>query len=324
MDDDPRLATEARLAELEALDEQTASETKFRALTANELLSLDIPPRRTLLTPWLPEKGAAMLYAPRGLGKTFLALSIAYAVASGGRVLRWQAPEPRRVLHVDGEMPLVALQARLTGIAMVAEAEPPAHDFLRFLPADHYRDGLPDLATAAGRKMLARATEATDLLILDNLSSLAGGRENEADDWRPMQELILSLRRRGVSTLIVHHSGKGGQQRGTSKKEDILDTVIALRRPEDYEAGQGARFEVHFEKARGFTGLDAVSFEAVLRVRDDGGISWETADLHPADKAAAFEMFEAGSKTAEVATALEVSRATAFRWQKEWRAGRDG
>jgi putative DNA primase/helicase len=221
-------------------------------------------------------------------------------------------------------MPLVALQERLTGIALSAEAEPPADDFLRFLPADHFRDGLPDLATATGRAMLARATEATDLLILDNLSSLAGGRENEADDWRPMQELILSLRRRGISTLIVHHSGKGGQQRGTSKKEDVLDAVVALRRPEDYEADQGARFEVHFEKARGFTGLDALPFEAALRVGGDGAIRWETSDLHPAEKAAAFEMFEAGSNTTEVQKALEVSRATSFRWQKEWRAGRDG
>ena len=29
-----------------------------------------------------------------------------------------------------------------------------------------------------------------------------------------------------------------------------LDTVIALRRPEDYSPEQGARFEIHFEKLR--------------------------------------------------------------------------
>src|SRR4051794_33801284 len=61
----------------------------------------------------------------------------------------------------------------------------------------------------------------TALVVLDNLSSLAGGRENEGDDWRPMQDLVLSLRRRGTSTLLVHHSGKGGQQRGTSRREDV-------------------------------------------------------------------------------------------------------
>jgi hypothetical protein len=47
-----------------------------------------------------------------------------------------------------------------------------------------------------------------------------------------------------------------------SRREDVLDTVVNLRRPEDYE--QGARFEVHFDKSRGFMGKDAEPFEATL------------------------------------------------------------
>ena len=301
----------------------TVENAGFQPITAAALLEMEIPPRRTLLSPWLPEKGAAMLYAPRGLGKTFLSLSIAYAVASGGPVLRWQAREPRRVLFVDGEMPLVALQERLGGVVAGALNSPPEDDFLRFLPADWFRDGLPDLASPEGRAMLEAMAAETALVVLDNLSSLAGGRENEGDDWRPMQDLVLSLRRRGTSTLLVHHSGKGGQQRGTSRREDVLDTVIALRRPENYQATQGARFEVHFEKARGFTGSDATPFEAALRVTPDGALGWESSDLQQDNKDIAFEMFTGGAKAAEVCTALGVNRATAYRWQKEWREGRD-
>ena len=62
----------------------SVEDATFRPMTAAELLKMEIPLRRTLLMPWLPEKGAAMLYAPRGLGKTYLSLSVAYAVASGG------------------------------------------------------------------------------------------------------------------------------------------------------------------------------------------------------------------------------------------------
>jgi putative DNA primase/helicase len=43
-----------------------------------------------------------------------------------------------------------------------------------------------------------------------------------------------------------------------------LDTVVNLKRPSDYEATEGARFEVHFEKSRGFSGDGAESFEAAL------------------------------------------------------------
>jgi putative DNA primase/helicase len=66
-----------------------------------------------MLTPWLREKGTAMIYSPRGVGKTLLNLSAGYAIASGGTFLDWSAPEPRRVLYVDGEMTAVEMQHRL-------------------------------------------------------------------------------------------------------------------------------------------------------------------------------------------------------------------
>src|SRR3712207_8616616 len=46
---------------------------------------------------------------------------------------------------------------------------------------------------------------------------------------------------RSRAVLFIHHQGKGGTQRGTSRKEDVLDTVIALRRPDDYSPAEGAR-----------------------------------------------------------------------------------
>jgi hypothetical protein len=44
----------------------------------------------------------------------------------------------------------------------------------------------------------------------------------------------------GVSVLIVHHAGKDGAQRGTGRREDVLDTSLSLRRPSDYNPTQGA------------------------------------------------------------------------------------
>ena len=84
--------------------------------------------------------------------------------------------------------------------------------------------------------------------------------------------------RRTVAVLLVHHAGVNGRQRGTSRREDALDTVIALRRPADYSPEQGARFEVHIEKARTFAGEGALPFEAAVEpfVTDAGlpGIRW--------------------------------------------------
>lgn len=99
-------------------------------------------------------------------------------------------------------------------------------------------------------------------LVVDNLSTICRGlKENEADSWTPFQNWLLAQRRVGKSVLVIHHGGKSGQQRGTSRKEDVLDTVIALRKPPDYQADQGARFVIHFEKSRGFFGPEAEPFE---------------------------------------------------------------
>ena len=207
----------------------------LRSLPLDEFLKLDVKPRAQLLAPVLPEKGLAMLYAPRGMGKTLLALGMAYAVASGGTLLRWQAPAPRRVLFIDGEMPLATIQERLSSIITGTAKQPAPEDF-QILAADYFRDGLPNLATPAGQAAIEPLLEGVALVVIDNVSTLATiGRDNDAESWTPVQGWLLKLRRLGISVLIVHHAGKGGQQRGTSRREDVLDTSIALRRPSDYK-----------------------------------------------------------------------------------------
>ena len=67
---------------------------------------------------------------------------------------------------------------------------------------------------------------------------------------------------------MVHHARRGGNARGTSKREDVLDTVIQLKHPDDYDPEDGARFEVHLTKARGISGDEALPFEAKLEVVD--------------------------------------------------------
>jgi putative DNA primase/helicase len=64
-----------------------------------------------------------MIYAPREIGKTYVALSIAYAVATGGTIFGWQAPEPKRVLYIDGEMPSRSMQERLAQISNSSEKQ---------------------------------------------------------------------------------------------------------------------------------------------------------------------------------------------------------
>jgi RecA-family ATPase len=244
-----------------------AEPTALCPIGLEDFLTRPFPPREMVCAPWLPVAGLAMIYAPRGVGKTHVALGLAHAVASGGRFLKWHAPKPRRVLVIDGEMPAITLQDRLLAISQGSTLKLPSDDYLRILASDLERNGLPDLSSVDGQQRYDAIIGEADLIIVDNISTLCrSGRENDAESWLPVQSWALAQRRANRSVLFVHHGGKGGAQRGTSRKEDVLDSVVSLRRPEDYSPAEGARFEVHFEKSRGFTGTDAEPFEAALTI----------------------------------------------------------
>jgi hypothetical protein len=279
----------------------------LRPLNLTEFLTLDLPPRRPMLAPWLPEKGTAMIHSPRGVGKTLLGLSAGYAVASGGNVLGWSAPAPRHVLYIDGEMPAAEMQRRLAAIVggFTCEAEP---NYFRILSADVTEHGLPDLATREGQCLFDDAIGDAELTFLDNISTLCrSGKENEAESWQAVQDWTLAHRRAGRSLVFVHHAGKGGGQRGTSKREDVLDSVIVLRHPQDYCPDQGARFEVHFEKHRGFHGADADPFEALYE-EGDGTAIWTRATIADADLKRVAHSIREGMSIRETAQELGMHR----------------
>ena len=198
------------------------------------------------------------------------------------------------------------LQERLADIWSNSECKLEDPDYFRLIPFDTFVDGVtPDLSTPEGQKVIEPYLDDSELVIVDNLSTLCrSGKENEAESWGCIQAWALQQRRKGRSVLFVHHAGKGGEQRGTSRREDVLDTVIRLANPEDYEPTDGARFVVSFTKSRGFHGEEADAFEAKL---SDGQWSCvESKDILEAQVRAL--MAEPDWSVRKAATELNVSR----------------
>src|SRR5882762_9941364 len=242
-------------------------------LTAEELIGANFPEREALLDPILTSNSLALLYGPRGLGKTFVALGIAWAAAAGASFLGWQASRPHRVLYIDGEMAAVDIRERLRLLG----SAPPTLDFLI---ADLSSQSLPDLGYYEGQGRLQQAWGNPELVVLDNLSSLAGFKSGDPDCWTELQRFLMLQRRRGRAVLVVHHSNKAGGQRGTNRREDVLDLVMALKRPADYQSKDGARFEIHFEKARGLQGEAVDPIEARLDTDHLGVARWNSRPVH--------------------------------------------
>ena len=299
-------------------DRSILSASPLTVVDIADFLACEFPPRANLLAPWLPRQGLAMIHARRGVGKTHIALGIASAVASGSTFLRWTAPTPRGVLFIDGEMPAVALQDRLAAIVAASEAEPVAP--LRIITPDLQKNGMPDLSRVDDHGRIEDYLDDIDLIIVDNISTLCRtGRENEAESWLPVQEWALRMRGSGRSVLFIHHGGKGGQQRGTSRREDILDTVISLRHPSDYRPEEGAVFEVHFEKARGIYGDDVEAFEARLDICPDSRQSWSMRSVELSTYERVVALSKDGLKATDIAAELDINKSTVSRHQRRAR-----
>jgi len=100
-------------------------------------------------------------------------------------------------------------------------------------------------------------------------------------------------------------------QRGTSRRENVLDTVLGLRRPSDYTPDQGARFEVVFEKARGLYGDDAQAYE-----ERDGAVVWARTEIADSDLLRVADVLRDGLSIRETAQELGISRSKVDRLKK--------
>lgn len=314
------LNTEAGRSVIEAL--APPARPHLRVHTGAELLSMSLREREALLvandgTPVMRRQDLWMIAGPRGSAKTWMMLSLAVAAATAGRCLRWACSSPLRVGLLDGEMPARALQDRLRILAAGADLSG-----LRVIAQDLQDPPLPSLASPRAQAILEPYLEGVDLLLLDNRSTLIGSPgESDGDEWYPVQQWLLGLRRRGITVVLAEHTGRNGLPRGTSRREDILDVVIVLRRPADYKAEDGARVDLRWSKARGLTDGVVVPCEARLRVEGDRA-EWDVRDVGDRDFAQALEMYVEGASPGDVAADLGVSRATAYRWRGQ--AKREG
>lgn len=264
-----------------------AWETDAGALAVHDVLdfiTMKIPPRDLLLAPWLESASLAMVYAAPGVGKTHFAMYLAHALTTGGTFLKWHAPQPVPVLYLDGEMSAPSMQSRWQAL-FGAEGREPERGMLRLVSRDLQEYGeLPNLATAEGQAEIASRFGDARVVILDNLSSLMYGvKENEAEGWEPVAQWAIKQRAKGKTLVFIHHAGKSGGQRGSSKRMDLLDVCIRLERPSDHRPEEGARFTVRFEKARALCGAAVAPFEVTLAADGDDAGRWAMTTAEDAD-----------------------------------------
>ncbi|PKN12735.1 MAG: hypothetical protein CVU69_05070 [Deltaproteobacteria bacterium HGW-Deltaproteobacteria-4] len=246
-------------------------------LSIDELVNLDLPERESIIAPFLPAQSLSMVFAPRGLGKSWFCMQLALAVADGRKFFAWDVPAARRVLYIDGEMPQKTLVDRFRSLS---HGLPSILDVLSSERLWIDDRGL-NLNLVEDQARVSELLEQMDsvgrqpeLIIIDNLSSMtSGGDENSNSELDNLLQFLVRLRHKGFAILLVHHSGKGGDQRGASRREDLLDTSIKLNAVKNGEVLKGAKFEVEFVKVRGER-PNPDKLEAELITGEHGCLEW--------------------------------------------------
>jgi len=277
-----------------------------------DLIAANLKEPEPIIAPILFEADLLMIYGWRGCGKTWFQLAVAYAIASGGQFLTWHCHKPRKVLILDGEMRAARLKKRLSLIIAGVDAEA-ALGMLRILTRDMCRDDVewPDLGRAEGREALVSLIEeeAPEVIVIDNLSAWirSGKGENDEESWRECASFLLQQRARGRAVVLIHHAGKGGQQRGTSRREDILDSVVNLKRPDDYDPADGMRCELSFEKARNLDGGEITTL-AVEFSTQSGKAVFTSSEIKADAISQVHDLIKDGATRGEIAKATGLDR----------------
>jgi putative DNA primase/helicase len=199
-------------------------------------------------------------------------VAIAQALSTGGRLGEWKAHETVKVLYIDAEMPPDLMRDRSIGLATNDNFEIINHEILFDRTGKVLNIADPQIQKAITRHCIKSGTK---VLFIDNLSAAAFGmRENKADDWEMLSPWLLDLRRRKIAVVLIHHAGRSGEMRGTTKREDAVSWIIALDDvKKNADDKKGARFISHFTKPSRNTQDEVSAYEWHFVTESDGEVT---------------------------------------------------
>lgn len=216
-----------------------------------------------LIEPVLKENTLTVLYAPAGIGKSWLAMSCGLALANGKDVFPgWNVPSSKNVYFVSGEMDIDELNNRVLCLKKAYQSSDPKNDkfVLRKVRMDlskredqeKIEKDLRDLESSThsyiGKKI--------SLIIFDNLSTLVS-KGSYMSNFDLFFEWLEYLKSKKYSILLVHHSNKESSFLGTSAIKNKTDVLLkADPYDEEMESIEAYRMtltgEAEDEKEAGF------------------------------------------------------------------------
>ena len=300
-------------------------EKRRGSVALGEFLELKFPPEQELLGRMILEKSIGMIAGPRGGGKSWNAMIFAYAVAGGKEVLPWGTGNGSSVTYLDGEMRATGVQERfrlLHAKDQFAATRQRAESNFHIVSRDYIGDPIGSIDTEEGQaKIDALIRPATKLLVVDNLSAWTSGGREDSNAWATIKNWLIRKRLQGIAVLLIHHTGKNGQQRGSSMHEDLLDYSILLSPLPPRNERVETRFAIDHTKLRDHIPELRQKYECSIWSDEEGlDFDFVLADSNPAaHEIQIIELAETGISMTSIAEQLGFSTSKVSRVLKKWR-----
>jgi hypothetical protein len=201
-------------------------------LTIEPWDSIEDEPVEWLIQDVLPKKAFAALYGPPGSYKSFVALDIAEAVATGRTWMGREVQAVGAVLYICGEG-FGGIGARIKACKLHHATQAGAEIYV-IRAAINMRSSAEDfdLLVASIKDLMDRTGVQFELVQIDTLArAFGGGNENNSEDMGAFIHNAGRIQRMlNCAMMVLHHSGKDATKglRGHSSLLGAVDTQLEL------------------------------------------------------------------------------------------------
>lgn len=228
----------------------------------------------------VPSNGVTIFSGEGGIGKSFIALDMAMAVACGGTFADRFACKQGPVLYVDLENDPGTIGRRLKQLAIGRGVDPDSLDI--YFPMY----GMPGVElqqdTSEGRAWLWAAVKKYQprLVVIDSLIACHSGDENNNVAMRQLMSGLDGLARWGdLGLLLVHHQRKKGNNNDAGQlmrgASDLRNSVVSHLAAKSCKDGA-----VRCEHDKCRPAQVAQPFRIAIHDREDGGVVVEPVSDH--------------------------------------------
>jgi len=199
----------------------------LRLYSTAELLRL--PPPAWLIDPILPAGGLIGLYGPPGEGKSFLAIDMALAVATG-RPWQGHAVTPCHVVYISAEGG-TGISKRVLAWLTFHHSPPQQADVAWLTESVAMLSDSQDMHVLFER-IHEEMTTHPGFVVIDTLARCFEGDENKQEDMGHFIQGVDRLRREfGCTVMVVHHTRlQADRERGSTAFRGAADCMILVRK----------------------------------------------------------------------------------------------